>query len=778
MHNLYCKGLINLLCILLAFTSGKLGATVGDSRFAVSTEVMPGWNKLDEVGACWWLNWDKSLDPAYANDNYPYVRMYWRTKAGQYSDETIQNWARTARALYGPNVTIWWTASNEPNDRGQANQTPAEFAAGYYQYYKNLKIGDPTCKVLGPGILNWTFQSDSVWMKGKDWYEEFRQVWANNPVYAAYSMSIQGNPYPPMDAFNLHTYDLRGLQGTPWQGPPDWKYLRDETLACYADLQQYPETQNLKIWITEYGSLRTANMTETADTLGPICLWFRQQPFIERWFFFILRSRTGAWPNMLLLDINNNITPLGKAHWALSTMGDEEVYNLPFNAEYNSGTAYTRPGYTYTTKFAENYTLGLNIYPQQGQTYNAGEMRGRTYVVDRRIKRLTFNYRMTCNPSLYQIEVDIPGHPAIWISGSNTGDQWADIDLSSYNTDRVSIGLYCTTTNTYSDATGSATAKVTNITLWLYPKPSTPVVDDHGPFTTNTNSLSASWTCDSPKSPIVEYQYSISTASGTEIIPWTSAQQNTSVTVSGLSLSLGTKYIWSVRAKTADGVWSDVGTSRGITVVSATGTPGEIKNNPTGTLVGFSGIVTANANNITRAIFVEAPDRSSAIRVYQNTGVPNPDIGSIVHVVGKLAEISGERVIGNTSLTIVGSAPEPIKPIFLPNKAIGGGALNPYTPGITNGYGPYNIALLVQTSGKVLYVDPVSKLFFIDDGSDVPNGDRRGVAVSYDVVSGTITPPSVGQNVIVTGLSAIRNYGGNRYPLIRLRSQSDITIVE
>lgn len=63
--------------------------TVGDDRFAMSG--WAGWSKFDEVGSCWWLNWGKSLGPTYANDNYPYVRMYWRTKAGEYTDETIQN---------------------------------------------------------------------------------------------------------------------------------------------------------------------------------------------------------------------------------------------------------------------------------------------------------------------------------------------------------------------------------------------------------------------------------------------------------------------------------------------------------------------------------------------------------------------------------------------------------------------------------------------------------------------------------------------------------------
>lgn len=461
----YVFGAFILLTLL--FTSIAPGnATVGDPRFAMSGGCSPLWGKYDEIGSTWFLNWGMSLSTSYVNSNYPYVRMYWRTTANEYTDAQIQSWASTARLLYGPGVPIWWTASNEPNDRGQANQTPTAFAAGYYQYYRNLKIGDPDCKVLGPGMLNWTFLSDSVWQKGKDWYEAFRQVWASNPTYSAYSMAIQGNPYPPMDAFNMHTYDLRGIQGTPWAGPADWKYLRDETLACYSSLQTYPETMNLKIWNTEYGALRVGTLTDSADTLGGIGLWFRQQAFMERWFFFIAYTGDSSWQQTVLFDNSGHITSLGKTHYTLSTMGNAEVYNLPFNAAYNSGTTYTRPGGTYTTNLTESYDYGLTLYPNQGAQLTAGQMRGRTYSTPRRVRRVTFNYYMSCDPSCYQIEMDIPGHTGVWTSASSTSNQWADIDLSAYNVTDVSLGLYCKVNNVYSGTTGVSKAQISNITLW------------------------------------------------------------------------------------------------------------------------------------------------------------------------------------------------------------------------------------------------------------------------------------------------------------------------
>ena len=44
-------------------------------------------------------------------------------------------------------------------------------------------------------------------------------------------------------------------------------------------------------------------------------------------------------------------------------------------------------------------------------------------------------------------------------------------------------------------------------------------------------------------------------------------------------------------------------------------------------------------------------------------------------------------------------------PLAVVNKAIGGGALNQYTPGVEGGQGLNNIGLLIRTWGKVTFVD-------------------------------------------------------------------------
>jgi len=101
-----------------------------------------------------------------------------------------------------------------------------------------------------------------------------------------------------------------------------------------------------------------------------------------------------------------------------------------------------------------------------------------------------------------------------------------------------------------------------------------------------------------------------------------------------------------------------------------------------------------------------------------------------------------------------------IKPVMMSNRAVGGGQLNEYTPGVAGGIGLNNIGLLVRTWGTVTYVDAVNKFFYIDDGSRLNDMSgihgAVGLRVSYSGLAPgvTFTPPSVGELVAVTGISS------------------------
>ncbi|MDM7998888.1 MAG: PKD domain-containing protein [Dehalococcoidia bacterium] len=97
--------------------------------------------------------------------------------------------------------------------------------------------------------------------------------------------------------------------------------------------------------------------------------------------------------------------------------------------------------------------------------------------------------------------------------------------------------------------------------------PSTPVVTDDGDATTSTSQLHATWSCDDPESGIEKYQYAIGTTrGGTDVVGWTSVGVSEGVTRTGLKLTVGVSYYFSVRARNADGLWSSVGVSDGILV--------------------------------------------------------------------------------------------------------------------------------------------------------------------------------------------------------------------
>ena len=87
--------------------------------------------------------------------------------------------------------------------------------------------------------------------------------------------------------------------------------------------------------------------------------------------------------------------------------------------------------------------------------------------------------------------------------------------------------------------------------------------------TMSTTQLSANWDMSTdPESGISGYQYAIgTTAGGTQIVHWTSLGYVSQVTRTGLSLTVGQTYYFSVRAKNGNGLTGGATNSKGQTVV-------------------------------------------------------------------------------------------------------------------------------------------------------------------------------------------------------------------
>ena len=97
----------------------------------------------------------------------------------------------------------------------------------------------------------------------------------------------------------------------------------------------------------------------------------------------------------------------------------------------------------------------------------------------------------------------------------------------------------------------------------------TPVVTDDGAWTASTTDLHASWSSSDAESGIKSCKYALGTTSGgTDVIGWTNAGSDTSVSLTGLTLVHGKHYYFSVIATNGAGADSAVGTSDGIGVDS------------------------------------------------------------------------------------------------------------------------------------------------------------------------------------------------------------------
>jgi hypothetical protein len=144
--------------------------------------------------------------------------------------------------------------------------------------------------------------------------------------------------------------------------------------------------------------------------------------------------------------------------------------------------------------------------------------------------------------------------------------------------------------------------------------PTTPVVTDDGATTTSTSQLHASWSATDAESGIAEYQYAIgTTAGGTDVLAWTTTGTEGEVTRTGLDLSQGVTYYFSVKAKNGAGLWSEVGSSDGIAV--AVPEPPSDTTPPTTPTVTDDGATTTSKNRLSASW--SSTDPESGIAEYQ-----------------------------------------------------------------------------------------------------------------------------------------------------------------
>lgn len=282
--------------------------------------------------------------------------------------------------------------------------------------------------------------------------------------------------------------------------------------------------------------------------------------------------------------------------------------------------------------------------------------------------------------------------------------------------------------------------------------PTTPVVNVLSAAIALGDPLRASWSASDPESMVAEYTYAIGTEPGAaNVAGWTSAGIETSMNRDDLPLVGGRTYYISVKARNPSQRWSEVGVSRGVSIISevGSGTIGDLK-------TGDDGAVSLMAKTVTGVFadcfFVEESNRTSGIRcVEASTSLKE---GDLVDIDGTLTtDDNGERIITGVSHTPAGTD-DPIKSMAMNGPSLLGG-LSPLGLEVTL-YG------LVTATGDGWFV--------IKDGSKMTSA--RGADGIEVRCQGTPTVGGVtlttGKYVAVTGILCREKTNGQIVAVLRL----------
>jgi uncharacterized lipoprotein YddW (UPF0748 family) len=293
------------------------------------------------------------------------------------------------------------------------------------------------------------------------------------------------------------------------------------------------------------------------------------------------------------------------------------------------------------------------------------------------------------------------------------------------------------------------------------------VTDDM--YTTSTTTLNGSWSAADPETGIQRYEYAVGTTSGGwQVKGWTSAETATSAAIGGLSLTVGQTYYISARAVNGASLTSTVMSSTGVTVAHSVASIAEAKALDDTDPVALPAASTVSAK-FTGYLYVEdSTERASGIRVQSSAAVV---LDQTAQVFGRLTVIDGlERALTDCKV-VPGAMGTEVQPLVMVTKWLGGGALNAHTPGVSDGFGPNNVGLLVTIVGTVKDKQP--GYIYVSDGSNVPDSSGN-IEVRVDTTY-LADPPEIGKHVVITGISTVYDTGAAHVRMIRVRSDADVT---
>ncbi len=225
----------------------------------------------------------------------------------------------------------YWFIDNEPNVPEMGNLTPEAYAEALAWAAGVIKAADPTAKLVGPHVLNWsvTCERCAGYTEGRAWTEAMRAVYL-----ARYEQE------PPFDVWALHIYDV------DWSVLPQGNAERqiNQVRGLREWLDSHPGLRDRPIWLTETGILWGYPAIEWRDGLAApagafahdhverymrtLFGWLEANAAalsIERWFLWSVWQGRESWNTafggITLVEgpqPNASITPLGRLYQELA----------------------------------------------------------------------------------------------------------------------------------------------------------------------------------------------------------------------------------------------------------------------------------------------------------------------------------------------------------------------------------------------------------------------------------------------------------------------------
>lgn len=424
------------------------------------------------------------------------------------------------------------------------------------------------------------------------------------------------------------------------------------------------------------------------------------------------------------------------------------------------------PGQTYYVKFTR--AGGMNIYHVNTNNYMSGQYyENTTPFAATDLEGIVVCGSVPQNGAIAGNVKDSLGRNMSGVSiTTSTGGYSATTDASgNYSIPDVASGVYSVTASksgftpqTIPGQTVSVDSTTTvNFTLTDASAPPAPSVTDDGAYTANLSQLHATWSASDPESGIAEHSYAIGTSPGaSNVVGWTSTGMSASVTKS-VTLTPGTTYYFSVKAKNGAGSWSAAGSSDGITAAE-TMSIAAARTRVNGAVAALMNKAVSRKGS--GCFWIEDADRTGGIKVNAPTSAAE---GSSLTVCGVLSTDSGERAITAPEISNV-TAGTAVKPLGMSGAALAGRPLGGNIPGCETALGPNNVGLLVTCWGEVVAQD--------SEGFSMSDGGRE-----IDVTTGSLAKPADGMFVRATGISGLAPDGAGYSPVLRVLKQDDLTII-